>query len=105
MFFFFFFFFFVVVFFFTSGVYTNSIICGIVKKVCYALVYLLDNILSDLELNFMYKLFVFRLELIVHLLLQFCFSRSFFHGKIRLTLLRLSIPLDDLLNIDNIYFD
>ena len=68
-----------------------------------------------LELNFIGKLLVFRWELIALLLLQICFffvmreiswSRS--NVKIRLTLLRLSLRLrylDDLLSIDNIYFD
>ena len=69
--------------------------------------------LLDLELNFIGKLLVFRWELIVPLLLQICFffvmreiSGSLSHVKIRLTLLRLSIQLQDtlmiLLNIDNI---
>ena len=87
--------------------------------------------LLDLELNFIGKLLVFRWELIVLLLLQICFlfvfvmreiSWSLSHVKIRLTLLKLSDIrsmvlsylfffnstsryLDDLLNIDNIYFD
>ena len=51
------------------------------QKVCDALVYLLDNILLDLELNFIVKLLVFRWELIVLLLLQilflFCYERDF----------------------------
>ena len=38
-----------------------------------ALVYLLDNILLDLELNVIGELLVFRWELIVLLLLQICF--------------------------------
>ena len=71
--------------------------------------------LLDLELNFIGKLLIFRWELIVLLLLQICFffvmreiSWSLSLVKIRLTLLRLTIQpryLDDLLNIDNIYFD
>ena len=66
----------------------------------YILFYLLDNILLDLELNFIGKLLVFRWELTVLLLLQICLffvmreiSWSLSHVKIRLTLLRLSIQL------------
>ena len=43
------------------------------QKVYGALVYHFDNILLDLELNFISKLLVFRWELIVLLLLQICF--------------------------------
>ena len=87
-------------------------IYGRVKK---SVVYLLDNIFISLELNFIGKLLVFRWELIVFLLLQicfFCYERGFiksisrenqadiieaFNSTLRY--------LDDLLNIDNIYFD
>ena len=58
--------------FFTSDVYNNYNL-WLCQKVCDALVYLLDNILLDLELNFIGKLLVFRWELIVLLLLQICF--------------------------------
>ena len=58
--------------FFTSEVYNNYNLWSC-QKVCDALVYLLDNILLDLELNFIDKLLVFRWELIVLLLLQICF--------------------------------
>ena len=58
--------------FFTSDVYNNHNLWSC-QKVLDALVYLLDNILLDLELNFMGKLLVFRWELIVLLLLQICF--------------------------------
>ena len=58
--------------FFTSDVYNNYNLCSC-QKVCDALVYLLDNILLDLELNFTGKLVVFRWELIVLLLLKICF--------------------------------
>ena len=54
--------------FFTSDVYNNHNLWSC-QKVCDALVYLLDNILLDLELNFIDKLLVFRWELIVLLLL------------------------------------
>ena len=57
--------------FFTSDVYNNHNLLSC-QNVCYALVYLLDNLL-DLELNFIGKLLVFRWELIVLLLLQICF--------------------------------
>ena len=58
--------------FFTSDVYNNHNLWSC-QKVCDALVYLLDNILLDLELNFIGKLLVFRWDLIVLLLLQICF--------------------------------
>ena len=58
--------------FFTSDVYNNHNLWSC-QKVCDALVYLLDNIFISLELNFIYKLLVFRWELIVLLLLQICF--------------------------------
>ena len=70
----------------------------------------------DLELNFIDKLLVFRLELIVLLLLQicffFCFERDFMKSLSRENQADIieafnstSRYLDDLLNIDNIYFD
>ena len=65
--------------------------------------------LLDLELNFIVKLLVFRWELTVLLLLHICFifvmreiSWSLSHVKIEAFNSRY---LDDLLNIDNIYFD
>ena len=58
--------------FFTSDVYNNYNLWSC-QKVCDALVYLLDNILLNLELNFIGKLLVFRWELIVLLLLQISF--------------------------------
>ena len=60
------------VLFFTSDVYNNHNLWSC-QKVCDALVYLLDNTLLDLVLNFIDKLLVFRWELIVLLLLQICF--------------------------------
>ena len=91
--------------FFTSDVYNNHNLWSC-QKVCDALVYLLDNILLDLELNFIDKLLVFRWELIVLLLLLICFffvmreiSLSLSHVKIRLTLVRLLIQLQDTLTI------
>ena len=66
--------------FFTSDVY-NSHNLWSCQKVCDALVYLLDNILLDLELNFIGKLLVFRCELIVPPLVAdlflFCYERDF----------------------------
>ena len=53
--------------FFTSDVYNNYNLWSC-QNVCDALVCLLDNILLDLELNFIGKLLVFRWELIVLLL-------------------------------------
>ena len=71
--------------------------------------------LLDLELNFIGELFVFRWELIVLLLLQICF---FFVMRDLMKSLSRKNPADiieafnsssryrdDLLNIDNIYFD
>ena len=70
----------------------------------------------DLELNLIGILFVFRWDLIVLLLLQNCcfivmkeISKSLSHWKIRLINIEAynstSRYLDDLLNIDNFYFD
>ena len=91
--------------FFTSDVYNNHNLWSC-QKVCGALVYLLDNILLYLELNFIDKLLVFRWEIIDLPSLQICFffvmreiSWSLSHVKIRLTLLRLSIQLQDTLTI------
>ena len=56
----------------TSDVYNNHNLWSY-QKVCDDLVYLLDNILLDLGLNFIGKLLVFRWELIVLLLLQIWF--------------------------------
>ena len=100
--------------FFTSDVYNNHNLWSC-QKVCDALVYLLDNILLDLELNFDRQTIGIPMgtkcaPLVADLFL-FCYERDFMKSlslKIRLTLLRLSIQLryvDDLLNIDNIYFD
>ena len=72
--------------------------------------------LLDLELNFIDKLLVFRWELIVLLLLQicffFCYERDFMKSLSRENQADIieaftstSRYLDDLLNIDNIYFD
>ena len=66
--------------------------------------------LLDLELNFIDKLLVFRWELIVLLLLQICFifvMRDFMKSLSRENeaFNSTSRYLDELLNIDNIYFD
>ena len=71
--------------------------------------------LLDLELNFIDKLLVFRWKLIVLLLLQICFffvMRDFMKSLSRENQADIikafnstSRYLDDLLNIDNIYFD
>ena len=53
---------------FTSDLYKNYNLWSC-QKVCDALVYLLDNILLDVEANFIGKLLVFGWELIVLLLL------------------------------------
>ena len=100
--------------FFSSDVYNNHNLWSC-QKVCDVLVYLLDNILLDLELNFIGKLLVFQRELILLLLLQICFfvcyERDFMKSLLRenhADIMEASIQpryLDDLLNIDNIYFD
>ena len=101
--------------FFTSDVYNNHNLWSC-QKVCDALVYLLDNILLDLELTFIGKLLVFRWELIVLLLLLicffFCYDRDFMKSLSRENQADIieafnstSRYLDDLINIDNIYFD
>ena len=77
--------------------YTIITIYGLVKKSVMPLFSFWITFLLDLELNFTGTLLVLRWELIALLLLQMCF---FFH-EVSLT----SRYLDDLLNIDNIYFD
>ena len=68
--------------------------------------------LLDLELNFIGKLLVFRWELIMLLLLQICYGKDFMKSLSRENQADIieafnstSRYLDDLLNIDNIYFD
>ena len=90
-------------------------IYGRVKKSVMPLFIFWIIFLLDLELNFIAKLLVFRWELIVLLLLQICFF--FVMREISWSLSRenqadiieafnsTSRYLDDLLNIDNIYFD
>ena len=58
---------------FSLLMYIIITIYGRVKKSVMLLFIFLDNILLDLELNFIGKLLVFRWELIVLLLLQICF--------------------------------
>ena len=99
----------------TKNVYFSLLVCTQIinygpvkkkkkKKKKKAIVYRLDNILLDLELKCIDKLWVFRSELTVSLLFHIFFyfvlreiSCRLSHGKIRLTLLRLSIPLPDTL--------
>ena len=101
--------------FFTSDVYNNRNLWSC-QKVCDALVYLWIIFLLDLELNFIDKLLVFRWELIVLLLLLICFffccERDFMKSLSRENQADIieafnstSRYLDDLINIDNIYFD
>ena len=96
--------------------YTIITIYGRVKMSVMPLFIFWIIVLLDLERNFIGKLLVFRWELIVLFLLQICFffimreiSWSLSHLKIRLTLLRLSIQLQDTLMIydkrDNFDFD
>ena len=68
--------------------------------------------LLNLELNFIGKLLVFRWELIVLLFLQICYERDFMKSLSRENQADIfevfnstSRYLDDLLNIDKIYFD
>ena len=91
--------------FFTSDMYNNHNLWSC-QNVCDAVVYLLDNIFIRFWTKLYRQLLVFRWELIVLLLLQICFvfvmreiSWSLFHVKFRLTLLRLSIQLQDTLTI------
>ena len=75
----------------------------------------MDNILLDLELNFIGKLLVFRWELIFpscRRLFLFCYERDFIKSLSRENQADIveaftstSRHLDDFLNIDNIYFD
>ena len=81
--------------FFSLLMYTMITIYGHVKKSLMPLFIFWIIFLLDLELNFISKLWVFRWALIVLLLLQISWSLS--HGKIKLTLLRLSIQLQDTL--------
>ena len=91
-------------------------IYGRVKKSVMPLFIFWIIFLLDLELNFIDKLLVFRWELIVLLLLQicsfFCYERDFMKSLSRENQADIieafnssSRYLDDLLNIDNIYFD
>ena len=89
--------------FFSLMMYTIITIYGRVKKSVMPLS-IIWIFLLDLELNFIGKLLIFRWELIVLLLLQICFfffmreiSWSLSHVKIRLTVLRRSIQLQDTL--------
>ena len=91
-------------------------IYGRVKKSVVPLFIFWIIFLFDLELNFIDKLLVFRWELIVLLLLQicffFCYERDFMKSLSRENQADIieafnstSRYLDDLLNIDSIYFD
>ena len=93
---------------FTFAMNTIITIYGRVKKSVMPLFIFWIIFLLDSELNFIGKLLVFRWELIVLLLLQICFflcvcyERGFMslsHVKIRLTLLKLLIQLQDTLMI------
>ena len=97
---------------FTADVYNNHNLWSC-QKVSDVVVYILDNILLDLELG---KLLVFRWELIVLLLLQtcsfFCYESDFmkslsreYQADIIEAFNLTSKYLDNLLNIDKIYFD
>ena len=96
--------------------YTIITICGLLKKSAMPLFIFWTIFLLDLELNFIGKLLVFRWELIVLLffadLFLFCYERDFMKSLSRENQVDIieafnssSRYLDDLLNIDNIYFD
>ena len=99
--------------FFTSHVYNNHNLWSC-QKVCDALVYLLDNILLYLELNFIDKLFPMGTNCapLVTDLFLFCYESDFMKSLSRenqadiIEAFNSTLRyLDDLLNIDNIYFD
>ena len=102
--------------FFTPDVYNNHNLWSC-QKVCDALVYLLDNILLDLELKFFYRQTIgipmgTNCAPLVADLFLFCYERAFMkslshenQADILETFNSTSRYLDDLLNIDNIYFD
>ena len=101
--------------FFTSDVYNNHNLWSC-QKVCDALVYLLDNFFIRFGTKIYSKILVFRWELIALHLLQicflFCYESDFMKSLSRenqadiIEAFNLSFRyLDDLLNIDNIYFD
>ena len=92
--------------------YTIITINGRVKKSVMPLFIFWIIFLLDLELNFIGKLLVFRWEPIVLLLLQICFffvmreiSWSENQADIIVAFNLTSSYLDNLFNIDNIYFD
>ena len=96
--------------------YVIITIYGRVKKSVMPLFIFWIIFLLDLELNLIGKLLVFRWELIVLLLLQicffFCYERDFMKSLSRENQTDIieafnstSRYLDNLLNIDNIYFD
>ena len=101
--------------FFTSDIIIT--IYGRVKKSVMPVLIFWIIFLLDLELNFIGKLLVFRWEVIVLLLLLqmflfFCYERDFMKSLSRENQADIieafnstSRYLDDLLNIDNIYFD
>ena len=101
--------------FFSLLMYIIITIYGRVKKSVMPLFIIWIIFLLDLELNFIGKLLVFRWELIVLLLLHiflFCYERDFMKSFSRENQADIieafnstSRYLDDLLNIDNIYFD
>ena len=103
---------------FSLLMYIIITIYGLVKKSVMPLFIFWIIFLLDLELNFIDKLLVFRWELIVLLLLQicffffFCYERDFMKSLSRENQADIieafnstSRYLDELLNIDNIYFD
>ena len=101
---------------FSTSVCIIITIYGRVKKSVIPLFIFWITFLLDLELNFIDKLLAFRWELIVLLLLQICFffvMREIFQKSLSRenqadiieAFNSTSRYLDDLLNIDNIYFD
>ena len=81
--------------------YKRITIYGLVKKSVMPLFIFWITFSLDLELNFIGKLLVFRWELIELLLLQICFYQADIIEALNST----SKYLDDLLNLDKIFFD
>ena len=102
--------------FFTSDVYNNHNLWSCLKVVCDALVYLLDNIFIRFETKLYRQTIGIPMETncapLVADLILFCYERDFMKSLSRENQADIieafnstSRYLDDLLNIDNIYFD
>ena len=92
--------------------YTIITICGLVQMSVMPLFIFWIIFILDLEINFIGKLLVFRWKLICAPLIFFCCERDFIKSLSRENQAGIneafnstSRYLDDLLNINNIYFD